>query len=187
VTVGAKAFPGGFYARYSSVPAVRSTTAIRRGCAKAQREILYGRAEREFSLFFSLGKAIGLEIWRWPRPPQSFRTASARRRSSPLIERSVAEVHERAFSDAKSSGSIRLEVMIAKRPGREARPRLQERENGVEHPTVKIQLMSTETTSFRGVVWGSSIGQSEKSLQAPGSDSRAFSGEPLWRTPSRSF
>ena len=47
-----------------------------RGCAKTRREIPYGRSAREFSQFFSLCDAIGLETWRWLWPPQSFRTAS---------------------------------------------------------------------------------------------------------------
>jgi hypothetical protein len=40
------------------------------------REIPYGRAEEEFSRFFSLCKAIDLEVLGWPWPRQSFRTAS---------------------------------------------------------------------------------------------------------------
>jgi hypothetical protein len=54
-------------------------------------------------------------------------------------------------------------------------------------PSNSNSLPGTETANFGGVVRGSYIGQSEKSLQAPSLDSRAFSGEPLWRTPSRSF
>src|ERR1700722_5236003 len=46
------------------------------GCAKTRREIPNGRPEREFSRFFLFCEAIGLEIWGWPWPPQSFRTTS---------------------------------------------------------------------------------------------------------------
>lgn len=43
---------------------------------KRGERIPYSPAEREFSRFFSLREAIGLEIWRPLGPPQSFHTAS---------------------------------------------------------------------------------------------------------------
>jgi hypothetical protein len=65
---------GGSAAR---TPLARDWSGFDRGRVKTRRAILYSRAERESSLRFVLVcKAIGLEIWDSPGPPQSFHTPS---------------------------------------------------------------------------------------------------------------